>query len=436
MKLAFNPNIDLRPFDSTGNEAMLLCEIPTRDSESAARYAIPAKLVSFLERFDGKKSVSEIIESYAAEHPESYSSEKLQTLVTQYCVPKRLLIDPLQAYDPPKASRSRRSYLYLKIGLIPAKAVARLTQPLKWLFQWPVIFALLPFFVITQVFFFASVLPHYHFNFNNITGFDFFLLATITSIFGLVHELGHASALSHYGGKKAEIGWGVYLSFTVFYTDLSEGWRLKRTQRAMMDVGGIYFHCISLMVILGLIYFTHWPILVYSFFLIDTQIAGSLNPFLRMDGYWLMADFFGISDLRRQSLGMLERGFYKVFRIKASPLYRTVPLSRSGNIFVAVYSLVGLLFFAYLSVVMFYQIAFRLLPAYPKLLADFWHLLRTNPGDFVRLLNLFMGILWKGFALFGLSIFIYRFLKGAYRVITRLAENLALRFWRPSNLIR
>jgi len=433
MKLAFNPNISLRPFDTTTSEEMLLCEIPTRDSALETRYAIPAKLVAFLKCFDGKKSVDDVVRSYAAEHPDQYSLEKLHALVDHYCIPKRLLIDPMQAYEPPAPSHSRRSYLYLKVGLIPAKAVASLTRPLKWLFQRAVLLAFLPFFVATQVLFLVYILPHYHFNLNEITGYDFFLLSTITSVFGLFHELGHAAALSHYGGKRAEIGWGLYFVFTVFYTDLSEGWRLKREQRAVIDVGGIYFHCISLILLLALIYRTHWPMLVYCFFFIDTQIAGSLNPFLRMDGYWLIADLFGISDLRKQSIGMLERGFYKLFRINAKPVYSTVQLSRGANIFVAIYSLVGAVFFVYLTGIMFHQVAFRLLPGYPKLAIEFWHVLRTNPSHVLALLNLLASMAWKGVALFGLGMFLYRFLKGFYRFLMRFGENVKFRFWRPAS---
>jgi putative peptide zinc metalloprotease protein len=432
MKLALNPNLSIRPFDTTANEQMMLCEIPTRKADLAARYAIPAKLVAFLERFDGKTSLDEVIKSYAAEYPGHYTSEKLNTLVVHYCIPKQLLIDPMQTYEAPMPSRSRREYLYLKVGLIPASMVAKLTRPLKGLFRWPVILSFLPFFVITQVLFLGFILPHYHFNLNDITGFDFFLLTTITSVFGLFHELGHASALTHYGGKRAEIGWGLYFVFTVFYTDLSEGWRLKRTQRAMIDVGGIYFHCISLILLLALIYFTHWPILVYCFFFIDTQIAGSLNPFLRMDGYWLMADLFGISDLRKQSLGMLERGFYKLVGIKAQPMYPAIQLSRGASVFVCLYSVVGFVFFIYLTGIMFHQLAFRLLPAYPKLVFEFLHVLTTNPTNILELMNLLAGIVFKGVALFGLSVFGYRFVKGVSRFIVRLSGGLRVRFWRSA----
>ncbi|MGC2742161.1 MAG: hypothetical protein WA672_03175 [Candidatus Angelobacter sp.] len=399
----------------------------------AARYAIPAHLIEFLERFDGKTPVEEVIRTYVAEHLGAFPQEKLNTLVSQFCIPKQLLIDPMQTYEPLKPSRSRRSYLYLKVGLIPAWLVAKVARPLKWLFSMPVILAFLPFFIITQVIYLRFILPQYHFNLNNIRGYDFFLLSLITSIFGLFHELGHASALSHYGGKRAEIGWGLYFVFAVYYTDLSEGWRLKRMQRAMIDIGGIYFHCISLILLLGLIYLTHWPMLVYCFFFIDAQIAGSLNPFLRMDGYWLMSDLFGISNLRKQSIGMLERAFYKLCGIESQPAFPVVQLSRGANLFVIIYSLASFGFFIYLTGIMLQQVVFRLMPAYPKLISDFVHLARSNPANIGGLMNLLAGILFKGLALFGLGMLVYRFIKGFLRFAARLSAGLKVRFLRSAS---
>ncbi len=420
MKVKFNPNVRLKSFDSTSPDNLLLCEIPTKDSGLATRYAIPATLVAFLERFDGSRHLDQIIDEYAAEYPEGHSVEKLRKFVTQYCLPKRLLIDSTQAYIPPTAEHSRRSYLYLKVGLLPPKMVGKITSGLKWLFEWPVVMSLIPLFIITQLCFFVLVFPHYHFSLNDISGFNFIALTVITSIFGLFHELGHASALTHYGGTRTEIGWGLYFIYTVFYTDLSQAWRLTRKQRAMIDIGGMYFHSLSLIPLLILICVTHIPLLVYCFFFIDMQLASSLNPFLRMDGYWLVSDLFGISDLRKQSMGMLERGFRRITGIKSRAIYRGVPLSRGSSVFVSLYSIFGLLFFISLTGIMFQQVIFGILPAYPKLLVVFWHTLTISPGDVSNVLNLLSGVLWKGLSLLGVAIFLFRFLKGLWKFVQRM----------------
>ena len=100
------------------------------------------------------------------------------------------------------------------------------------------------------------------------------------------------------------------------------------------------------------------------------------------------------------------------------------------------YLVMGLIYIAVgtLANIMFRQIAFRLLPAYPKLLIDFWHLLTTNPADIVDLLNFLSGIIWKGLALFGLGMFFYRILKGLHRFLSIHLENQRMRIWRtPRN---
>jgi putative peptide zinc metalloprotease protein len=406
---------------------MLLCEIPTQNENNPARYAIPKHLVELLKMFDGEREPQAIVEEYERAHPGSFPASKLRWLVYQYWLPKGLLVDTAVAYEhlePPP--NWRRGYLYLKVGLLSQRTVAKFTALLSWLFMWPVFFSLLPVFVITHVLFYTMVMPHYHFNLNSITGYDFFVLSTITSVFGLFHELGHASALCHYGSKRTSIGWGLYIIFTVFYTDLSDSWRFKRVERAMVDLGGIYFHCVSLILLLAATFLTGWPMLVYCFFFIDLQIASSFNPFLRMDGYWLIADLFGITDLRKQSLGMMERLGRRLIRSKSAPVYPVVPLKPIANAFLTVYSIFGIGFFLYLYKIMFFQIVFRLLPMYPKMAMEFWHTLMTTPGYVFTLLNLFTGILWKTFALFGLFLFAWRLLQGFLKAVARARRNHAL----------
>lgn len=68
------------------------------------------------------------------------------------------------------------------------------------------------------------------------------LVVAFTSALGtFCHEFGHAAALVRHGGKKPEIGVGVYVIFPVMHTDVSEAWRLSRKKRIQIDVSGIYF---------------------------------------------------------------------------------------------------------------------------------------------------------------------------------------------------
>jgi putative peptide zinc metalloprotease protein len=54
----------------------------------------------------------------------------------------------------------------------------------------------------------------------------------------LLHELSHAAACVEGGGRCGPVGIGIYLVFPVFYTDVSDSWRLPRSRRIMVDSAG------------------------------------------------------------------------------------------------------------------------------------------------------------------------------------------------------
>lgn len=69
---------------------------------------------------------------------------------------------------------------------------------------------------------------------------------------GLFHEFGHASALRYGGGKGRGMGAGIYLIYPVFYTDVTDSYRLGRWARVRVGLGGIYFNLIFALGVLAL----------------------------------------------------------------------------------------------------------------------------------------------------------------------------------------
>jgi hypothetical protein len=113
----------------------------------------------------------------------------------------------------------------------------------------------------------------------------------------IFHELGHAAALRYGGGRARGIGVGFYLIYPVFYTDVTDSYRLDRWDRVRTDLGGIYFHGIFSLAVMGLYALTRQEFLLVAILLIDLNVLRQLIPFVRLDGYWLLADLTGIRDL-------------------------------------------------------------------------------------------------------------------------------------------
>ena len=63
---------------------------------------------------------------------------------------------------------------------------------------------------------------------------------------GLVHEFGHSAALMSYNGKPGRIGIAVYFIMPVLFSNVSSAWKLKRSQRTLIDLGGMYLQGVFL----------------------------------------------------------------------------------------------------------------------------------------------------------------------------------------------
>ena len=126
-----------------------------------------------------------------------------------------------------------------------------------------------------------------------------FLLA----VFGLVvvsaafHEIGHATAVRYGGAKPGVMGVGIYLVWPAFYTDVTDAYRLGRGGRLRTDLGGIYFNGIFSLVTFGAYFLTGWEPLLFVIVLQHMEVLHQLLPFLRLDGYYIIADLTGVPDM-------------------------------------------------------------------------------------------------------------------------------------------
>lgn len=114
------------------------------------------------------------------------------------------------------------------------------------------------------------------------------LLAVVLAILllgGVFHEFGHASALWYGGGEVRGMSVGTYLIYPVFYTDVTDGYRLGRWARVRTGLGGFHFHLVYALGLFILYLVTGWEFLLFAVVLIDVDILRQTLPFVRLDGY-------------------------------------------------------------------------------------------------------------------------------------------------------
>jgi putative peptide zinc metalloprotease protein len=150
------------------------------------------------------------------------------------------------------------------------------------------------------------------------------------------HELGHAAGLRYGGGKVRAMGVGLYLVYPVFYTDITASYGLERPARLRADLGGFYFNALFQLALVGLYFVTGLEFLLLVVMLIDIEILYQLLPFVRMDGYWILADLTGIPDFFSRMGQTLRRLF------PGAPQKKLPPLNHTARIVFALYMLIVL----------------------------------------------------------------------------------------------
>jgi putative peptide zinc metalloprotease protein len=141
------------------------------------------------------------------------------------------------------------------------------------------------------------------------TFFDFFSLEGLalysTTLVGLkiCHELGHGFMARHFGCRVPVMGVAFMVLAPMLYTETSDAWRLSsKRQRILIDAAGVLVEMAIAAIALFLWSFLPagpWRSAMY--FISATawimSLTVNISPFMRFDGYHLMADALGMYNL-------------------------------------------------------------------------------------------------------------------------------------------
>lgn len=411
-----NPLLEVSDFDSDSSKPMALCIVPSE--EEYVRFAIPTAYMELIRGFDGERTTDEAIDAFLERKPGSFTREWLRRLVEESLIPKGILVYTHQ--DPGRVAVSnqpKRSFLYIKLPIIKPNVVDPIARRLGFLYKREALIFGLILFIATHVYVYGVLIRQHHVDFNQLNAAGILTLMLFSTMGTVFHEFGHASAAAYYGCRRMTIGWGLYLIYTVLWTNVSEAWKLRRHQRAIVDIGGVYFESIFLLLMLLLYLYTGSTIFLFAFIFIDLSIATTFNPFLRMDGYWLMSDLFGIVNLRQQQIVWLQSIASNLFGNGTVVVQSN--LSRKAKWALGIYTLFGSLFLVYILKVIFEFVILNILGGYPGLLLDFWRNLQ-NGMSALGFLNGFLEIFWRTLMLFGAAVTLLSLAKGIVNLVGKL----------------
>jgi putative peptide zinc metalloprotease protein len=209
----------------------------------------------------------------------------------------------------------------------PAKT-RRMTAPFAVLFRpaFVVVFTLLFVAIATWVIFEKGLASAAHQALHE-PGL-LLLVFAVTAVSAGFHEFGHAAACRYSGATPGAMGAGLYLVWPAFYTEVSDSYRLSRGGRLRVDLGGLYFNALFAVATYAAWAWTRWDALLLVIGTQLLQMLRQLAPFVRFDGYHILADLVGVPDLfghiKPSLLGLLPTRWHRPESKALQPWARAV----------------------------------------------------------------------------------------------------------------
>jgi putative peptide zinc metalloprotease protein len=182
---------------------------------------------------------------------------------------------------------------------------------LKLFYRTPIVVLCLSAFIAVECLVMPKAFNSFGGVFRVFTFREFFLFYSVIVGSMLIHELGHASACRHYKCPHGSIGFGLYIIFPGFYTDVTKAWRLPRLRRTVVNLGGLYFQCIVIVCVGGYAWLYGSQFWLRVVWITNFMMLHTLNPVLKQDGYWVLSDLSGLRNLHKQVRQTAARLFNK-----------------------------------------------------------------------------------------------------------------------------
>jgi putative peptide zinc metalloprotease protein len=272
---------------------------------------------------DGVHTLDDAQKAYEQRYrPDRLKLEDLESFAQQ------LLTAGLAQNDSPRAGKQlydrrkkrRRSewmqtltnILYIKIPIFdPERLLTAMLRYVGWIFSLT-FFALSVAFMLGAVLLvathfdtFRSKLPNYH---------EFFSFKTVVYLWAalgvvkVIHEFGHGLSCKVFGGEVHEMG-ALFLCLSpALYCNVSDAWTLpNKWHRIVISAAGIYVE----LIIAAAATFVWWNTpshpfvnnLALSLMVVCSvsTVVFNANPLMRYDGYYVLADWLEIPNLRERS---------------------------------------------------------------------------------------------------------------------------------------
>lgn len=300
-------------------------------------YKVGEPIYNILSAGKSAKSFDELYSVSAIEN--TFSKSDLSEIITTKIL-------PIFKSNEDTKTENKKSF-WIKKQLLNSDMVTQLATPFSFMFGKMFYLFLLVFIAINAILFYqvkettivAETFPSFGIWKWILSYFSLFVIV-------FMHEIGHAAAAIKSGIKPRSIGLGFYTVLPVMYTDLTDAWKLNKSNKTKVNLGGMFIQLIIGVLLIGFANLTQniytQELMSHLFMVNNTIILLNLIPFLKFDGYWILSDLLGISNLIQESNKKVVNLFTK--KGPFDDEQQGFELKIYQNIFVIIYSILRVLF--------------------------------------------------------------------------------------------
>ena len=291
-----------------------------KDPVSLRYYRFNEQEYFVVQMFNGRHTMEETQKEFEARYrPQRLTHEDLESFARQLLTAGLVHNESNRAAEELLESRKKQrrmqrlatltNILYIKIPVIdPDRLLSYMYGWLWWIFTWP-FFAASVSLMLAAV---ALVVTHYQTFYDKLPDYQkFFEFNTLLymwislGIVKVIHEFGHGLSCKAYGGECHEMGFLFMCLSPALYCNVSDSWTMaNKWKRIIISFAGIYVELIIAAISTFVWWYTPGRPFVNNIALclmtlcsISTFVFNA-NPLMRFDGYYILADWLEIPNLR------------------------------------------------------------------------------------------------------------------------------------------
>jgi len=313
-------------FSKSGNSLVL------NQEELGYQLKLNIDVEPFIRSLDGKKNLNELSNIYNEAFTKKIDEASLEKFLKSDLTSKGFIKSNLVLKKRPQASYIKYKITIIKSGFLKETKLEYLSA----------FFSKEKFYLLLILLFLSNLLIFFFYDNSTISSNSSQVIA-IVFCSHIFHELGHAISAKCKNISSGPISFGFYYFLPVFFIDLSDAWNIKKSDRIIINLSGILIDYLFGIFLFICYKITNNNLFILSNILLFLKTFYNLNPFIRSDIYWVLADYFEKPNLSEQSRRALMKVFSNIKKMKSQPFTKS-------QIYMASYYFLTIIFWTYIII--------------------------------------------------------------------------------------